>query len=103
MKLMCLQESRGKPTARLRPAGFGVAAFAHFATRKPGLACPAVAREASEGWWGRKDSNLRSHEAADLQASPLLTKSVAYGSQIRRIGPYFRAYMAKGRTPSLAI
>src|SRR5258708_6974251 len=52
-----------------------------------------------EAWWGRKDLNLRSHEAADLQASPVLTKSVAYGSQIRRIGPYFRAYMAKGRTP----
>jgi hypothetical protein len=38
------------PTARLRQ-GCGVAAFAHFARRGHGLACPAVAREASEGWW----------------------------------------------------
>src|SRR3954454_3479171 len=28
------------------------------------LAGPAEAREASEGWWGKKDSNLRSHTAA---------------------------------------
>src|SRR5207245_427759 len=25
---------------------------------------------AKSGWWGRKDSNLRSHEAADLQFFP---------------------------------
>src|SRR5450432_261521 len=35
---------------------------------KAGLACPAVACEASEGWWGKKDSNLRSHKTADLQS-----------------------------------
>ena len=38
------------------------------------LACRAVAREASEGWWGRQDSNLRSHEAADLQSAPFATR-----------------------------
>jgi hypothetical protein len=25
-------------------------------------------------WWGRKDSNLRSHEAADLQSAPFATR-----------------------------
>ena len=38
------------------------------------VACLAVAREASEGWWGRQDSNLRSHEAADLQSAPFATR-----------------------------
>jgi len=45
-----------------RPAfaqlGFGAAAFAHFARRGHGLACPAVARVASEGWWARQDCRL---------------------------------------------
>src|SRR5580704_4291942 len=27
-----------------------------------------------EGWWGRQDSNLRSHEAADLQSAPFATR-----------------------------
>ena len=26
------------------------------------------------GWWGRQDSNLRSHEAADLQSAPFATR-----------------------------
>lgn len=38
------------------------------------MACLAEAREASEGWWGRQDSNLRSHEAADLQSAPFATR-----------------------------
>src|SRR5580704_15355825 len=63
-----------RPQARLRPLGFGAAAFARFGLRKTELACRAVAREASEGWWGRKDSNLRSHEAADLQSAPFATR-----------------------------
>lgn len=25
-------------------------------------------------WWGRQDSNLRSHEAADLQSAPFATR-----------------------------
>jgi hypothetical protein len=49
-------------TARLRPLGFGAAAFATIE------ACLAVAGGASEGWWGKKDSNLRSHKTADLQS-----------------------------------
>lgn len=37
-------------------------------------ACQAIARAASEGWWGRQDSNLRSHKAADLQSAPFATR-----------------------------
>jgi hypothetical protein len=40
------------------PNGFGEAAFACFATIELGLACQAVACEASEGWWARQGSNL---------------------------------------------
>ncbi len=29
---------------------------------------------AAKGWWGRRDSNLRSHEAADLQSAPFATR-----------------------------
>jgi hypothetical protein len=38
------------------------------------LARPAETCKTSEGWWGRKDSNLRSHEAADLQSAPFATR-----------------------------
>jgi len=53
--MACLAAAR----ARLRPLGFGAAAFAPFARRDRVLACLAVAREASEGWWARQDSNLQ--------------------------------------------
>ena len=43
--------------------GYGVAAFARFAFERPVLACPAVAREASEGWWARQ----RPYETAFLE------------------------------------
>jgi hypothetical protein len=39
----------------------GATAFAHFAAREPGVACRAVAREASEGWWSQAGSNRRPH------------------------------------------
>jgi hypothetical protein len=42
--------------------------------RQAVLARRAEARAASEGWWGRQDSNLRSHEAADLQSAPFATR-----------------------------
>src|SRR6202043_1435171 len=60
--------------ARLRPGGLGAAAFASFATSDRGLARRAVACEASKGWWGKKDSNLRSHKTADLQSAPFATR-----------------------------
>src|SRR6266404_9648572 len=46
-----------KDGARLRPSGYAAAAFACFATIEFGLACRAVACEASEGWWARQGSN----------------------------------------------
>ncbi|MGY4224961.1 hypothetical protein ACVMIH_002322 [Bradyrhizobium sp. USDA 4503] len=51
------------------PSPFGLWRGSLHSLRYDGVfpACRAVAREASEGWWGRQDSNLRSHEAADLQ------------------------------------
>ena len=45
--------------ARLRPLGWGAAAFTRFAVGQEFMACRAVAREASEGWWAVKVSNLR--------------------------------------------
>src|ERR1700719_1415948 len=57
--------------ARQRAAGW-------LAEQRPpspcGLRRGSLARFASEGWWGRKDSNLRSHEAADLQSAPFATR-----------------------------
>src|SRR5215472_5900128 len=49
----------GLAEARLRPSGYGVAAFAYFATIDLRLACPAETREASEGWWSQAGSNRR--------------------------------------------
>src|SRR3954452_6555299 len=49
----------GLAPARRRPSGYGAAAFALFATIGHGAACPAVAREASEGWWSQAGSNRR--------------------------------------------
>src|SRR5207247_2068477 len=60
-------------TARLM--GFGVAAFSRFA---------------SEGWWGRKDSNLRSHEAADLQSAPFATRDTSPSASVRNRPPEWR-------------
>jgi hypothetical protein len=49
--------------------GFG----GHPASRSRRVqSCEAPWREA--GWWGRQDSNLRSHEAADLQSAPFATR-----------------------------
>src|ERR1700709_2816251 len=45
--------------ARLRPTGYAAAAFACFATIGRGVACRAVACEASEGWWSQAGSNRR--------------------------------------------
>jgi hypothetical protein len=40
------------------------------------VAAPRAARQ-GEAWWGRKDSNLRSHEAADLQSAPFATRDTS--------------------------
>ena len=58
-------------------------------------ACLAVAGGASEGWWGKKDSNLRSHKTADLQSAPFATRDTPPSNNIasqtawrRRIRPW---------------
>ena len=40
------------------------------------VAAPRVAR-GGEAWWGRKDSNLRSHKTADLQSAPFATRDTS--------------------------
>src|SRR5260370_23624877 len=42
-----------------------------------GLRRGSLARFASVGWWGRKDSNLRSHKTADLQSAPFATRDTS--------------------------
>jgi hypothetical protein len=39
----------------------------HASPLRSGVAAPRVARK-GEAWWGKKDSNLRSHKTADLQS-----------------------------------
>ena len=58
-------------------------------------ACLAEARFASEGWWGKKDSNLRSRKTADLQSAPFATRDTPPSNNIasptawrRRIRPW---------------
>src|SRR5512138_1074631 len=66
-------DKAGLPSRSSRPQpayaqlGFGVAAFSRFA---------------SEGWWGKKDSNLRSHTAADLQSAPFATRDTPPSNNI---------------------
>ena len=59
------------------PLGFG----RHPASRLGGIqSCEAPWREA--GWWGRKDSNLRSHKTADLQSAPFATRDTPPSNSI---------------------
>ena len=44
-------------------------------------------------WWGKKDSNLRSHKTADLQSAPFATRDTpplnsikAYSPERRQLG-----------------
>src|SRR5947208_14885502 len=55
--MACLAEARGHSP----PSPFG-------------LRRGSLARCASAGWWGKKDSNLRSHKTADLQSAPFATR-----------------------------
>jgi hypothetical protein len=41
------------------------------AYRNSGRGCRGGTRQ---GWWGKKDSNLRSHKTADLQSAPFATR-----------------------------
>lgn len=55
-----------KPPAHPYPGG--VAAPAFLAPQ------PRAGVALLNHWWGRQDSNLRSHEAADLQSAPFATR-----------------------------
>jgi hypothetical protein len=44
----------------------------------------------NQGWWGRKDSNLRSHEAADLQSAPFATRDTPPSNSVRHHRPGWR-------------
>src|SRR5688572_11594858 len=41
-------------------------------------------------WWGRKDSNLRSHTAADLQSAPFATRDTSPSASVRNRPPEWR-------------
>src|SRR3954454_9673620 len=50
--------------------------------------------QANNSWWGMQDSNLRSHEAADLQSAPFATRdtppaamALAVHRQTAALGP----------------
>src|ERR1700730_1135583 len=69
-----------------------------------GLRRGSLARFASEGWWGKKDSNLRSHKTADLQSAPFATRDtpplnsiVTHPQKWRRSRPWMTS---KPRNPS---
>ncbi len=75
-RLACRAVARLRPEAsapvRLR---FRFAQVTRDTLRPDGLrlAAPCVARP-GEAWWGKKDSNLRSHKTADLQSAPFATR-----------------------------
>src|SRR5665213_1071427 len=41
------------------------------------------ARWPEAGWWGKKDSNLRSHKTADLQSAPFATRDTPPFNRIK--------------------
>ena len=41
-------------------------------------------------WWGRKDSNLRSHKAADLQSAPFATRDTPPSNSVATTRPKWR-------------
>src|SRR6185437_10224007 len=78
---LAFQEIDIPHTAALLRQGFG----GHPASRSESVqSCEAPRREA--GWWGRKDSNLRSHEAADLQSAPFATRDTSPFKLHRKLG-----------------
>ena len=84
-KALTLQQIEVMHLAALLRQGFG----GHPASRSGRLqSCEAPWREA--GWWGRKDSNLRSHEAADLQSAPFATRDTSPLNSIATHPPKWR-------------
>lgn len=80
-RLACQAVARSD-RARLRPPGFGGAAF-------------SLARE---GWWGKKDSNLRSRKTADLQSAPFATRDTP---PLNSIGTHPPKWRQRGHTMTL--
>src|SRR5260370_2922815 len=77
-------------------------------TLRPGglrVAAPRVARQ-GEAWWGKKDSNLRSHKTADLQSAPFATRDTPPLNSIATHPPKWRRtrprMTLKPRTRSLS-
>src|SRR6476661_2745582 len=82
---ICKNSSRRPASRTLLRQGFG----GHPASRSGRIqSCEAPWREA--GWWGRKDSNLRSHEAADLQSAPFATRDTSPLNSITTRPPEWR-------------
>ncbi|CAL76814.1 hypothetical protein BRADO3008 [Bradyrhizobium sp. ORS 278] len=75
-------QGRGRPTLR-----YGMELSEKNREIRPAARSPMISQEkeaqrssseedsrSRQGWWGRQDSNLRSHEAADLQSAPFATR-----------------------------
>ena len=59
--------------------------------RTPFHFLPGRILAANSGWWGRKDSNLRSHTAADLQSAPFATRDTSPSNSVRHTRPLVAA------------
>jgi hypothetical protein len=46
--------------------------------------------DVKRNWWGRKDSNLRSHKTADLQSAPFATRDTSPSASVRNRPPEWR-------------
>ena len=46
--------------------------------------------DVKRSWWGRKDSNLRSHKTADLQSAPFATRDTSSSVSVRNRPPGWR-------------
>src|SRR5258706_14925593 len=64
-------------TRRSNPFFLGAPMDCFACARNDGeVAAPRVAH-GGEAWWGRKDSNLRSHKTTDLQSAPFATRDTS--------------------------
>src|SRR3954452_15402132 len=59
----------GPPDRSRRPDSRPGATSSHT-----GIQAEDAAAVRGNGWWGKKDSNLRSHKTADLQSAPFATR-----------------------------
>src|SRR6266404_5378109 len=52
--------------------------------------CQSCEALGATGWWGKKDSNLRSHKTADLQSAPFATRDTPPLNSIATHPPKWR-------------